>query len=198
MQAEGTLAGARILARRGSATCASLALWSLLAASVLAADSNITLTQSSLVATFRQQEVSVDGRFKVFSGTIDYDATRPSQTRATLIVDMNSLDTGDPDSDAEVLKPAWFDSRRFPQGRFQSTEITPGVAGHFEARGTLTIKGRTQTVSVAVTVQPVGRDNAFDGGFELSRRDFGIGDSSWGQVLDDKVRVRFHLVAAGG
>ncbi len=165
--------------------------------SVLAADGDVDLGQSSLIATFKQQHAPVQAPFRKFSGTIAYDAARPAAAVAELSVDMNSLDIGDSDSDAEVRKPAWFDSARYPQASFRATKITPGANGHFEASGPLTIKGKTQTITVAVSVQRSGRTNAFDGSFELSRKAFGIGDPSWEGALDDTVRVQFHLLAAG-
>lgn len=186
------------LLKRKSATWALLPLWLLLAAAVLATDSNLSLAESRLVATFRQESVAIDVPFKNFSGTIVYDAARPAATHAALIVDMNSLDVGDEDSSAEVRKPAWFDSTQFPQSSFHSTQITPGATGHFDATGILTIKGKARTITVAITVTKSGHSNTFDGSFELSRREFGIGDPTWDKVLDDKVRVRFHLLAAGG
>jgi len=166
-------------------------------AAVLAADGEVNLGQSSIVATFKQQHAPVEAAFKRFSGSIAYDAAKPAATVANLSVDMNSLDIGDDDSDAEVRKPAWFDSARFPRATFRATTITPGAGGHFDASGPLTIKGKTQTITMAVTVQRNGSANAFDGSFELSRRAFGIGDPSWEGVLDDTVRVRFHLLVPG-
>jgi polyisoprenoid-binding protein YceI len=164
---------------------------------VLAADDAINVGQSSIVATFMQQHAPVEAAFKKFSGSIVYDAAKPAATTASLSVDMNSLDIGDDDTDAEARKPAWFDSARFPQATFRATAISPGAGGHFEARGPLTIKGKTQTVTVTVTVQRSGGGTAFDGSFELSRKAFGIGESSWDGVLDDAVRVHFHLLVAG-
>jgi hypothetical protein len=46
-------------------------------------------------------------------------------------------------------------------------------------------------------MERAGHATSFDGSFDLSRKIFGIGDSSWEDVLDDKVRVRFHLQVAG-
>jgi polyisoprenoid-binding protein YceI len=168
------------------------------AAAALAADGYLNLSQSSLVATFKQQHAPVDATFKRFSGAIVYDAARPAATTATLSVDMNSLDVGDDDTDAEVRKPAWFDSTRYPQATFRSTSVTPGANGHFDVVGTLAIKGKSQSVTIAVTVKQVGNANAFDGSFTLSRKVFGIGDPSWDSVLDDAVAVRFHLLVASG
>ena len=167
-------------------------------AAALAADGNVNLSQSSLVATFKQQRAPVDAAFKRFSGSIVYDAARPAATTATLSVDMNSLEVGDDDTDAEVRKPAWFDSARYPQATFHSTSVTPGAGGHFDVAGTLAIKGRSQTVTISVTAKQIGGANAFDGSFTLSRKAFGIGDPSWDSVLDDAVAVRFHLLVAGG
>ena len=166
-----------------------------LAAAALAADSKVELASSSIIATFRQQSVPVDAPFRNFSGTIIYDAAKPAATSATLSVDMTSLDVGDDDSSAEVRKPAWFDSARYPQAVFHSSAVKPGAAGHFDATGTLTIKGRTQTITVGITAQSAGHGNVFDGAFEISRKAYGIGEPSWDGVLDDVVAVRFHLLA---
>ena len=163
----------------------------------LAADGAVNATASTLVATFTQQRVAVDAPFRNFSGTISYAAARPQDTTATLLVDVDSLDLGDADASAELRKPAWFDSARYPQAAFHSSAVRPGAGGHFDVTGTLTIKGHSQVITVAIALQPGAGGNAFDGSFELSRRAFGIGDPAWDSVLDDRVRVRFHLLAAG-
>jgi polyisoprenoid-binding protein YceI len=167
------------------------------AAATLAADTGLNVAQSSIIATFRQENVPVDAPFRTFSGTIHYDSAQPDRSSAVLAVDVASFDIGDAGYNAEVRKAAWFDGARFPQATFRSTAIKPGAAGHFDATGTLTIKGRAQAMSVAITVQRIGGADAFDGSFDLSRKAFGIGDPSWDDVLDDKVHVRFHLLNAG-
>jgi polyisoprenoid-binding protein YceI len=174
-----------------------LPLFCLGIAAVLAADGAIDLSQSSIVATFKQQNAPVEAAFKKFSGSIVYDAARPAATAATLTVDMNSLDIGDADTEAEVRKPAWFDSARYPQATFRATTTTPGANGHFDASGPLTIKGKTQTITVAVTVQRSGRANAYDGSFELSRGPLASATRPGKGALDDTVRVHFHLLVAG-
>lgn len=169
------------------------------AAVVLGADARpIDAKQSTLVASFKQQAVTVDAPFKRFEGSIQYDPAHAADTRATLHVDTSSLDIGDEDSDAEVRGVAWFDSAHYPTATFESTRITARDAQHFDASGNLTIKGRTRPVTVTVSVTPGAHGYVYDGGFELSRRDFGIGDPQWDPVLDDHVRVQFHLLADSG
>lgn len=178
-----------------AALCYALAAAGL-ATYVLAADGAVNPAASSITATFLQEHAPVDAPFRKFSGTISYSPARPQDTTATLLVDVDSLDLGDADASAELRKPAWFDSARYPQAAFHSSAVKPGAGGHFDVTGTLTIKGRAQVITVAITLQPGAGGNAFDGSFDLSRRAFGIGDPAWDSVLDDRVRVRFHLLAA--
>jgi polyisoprenoid-binding protein YceI len=164
-----------------------------IAAFALAADDAIEAGQSTIVATFRQMNVPLDAAFRRFSGTVVYDATHPAGARAAVDVEVSSLDIGDESYNAEVRKAAWFDSTHFPVASFRSTTISPGGADHFEATGTLSIKGRTQTITVPVEVKHAAHATAFDGHFELSRKYFGVGDPDWDEVLDDKVQLHFHL-----
>jgi polyisoprenoid-binding protein YceI len=159
----------------------------------LAADSNIDATKSTLIATFKQEGVPVDAPFRKFSGRIVYDAGNVAAASAALDVETGSLDIGDEMYSAEVRKPAWFDTAKYPTATFRSTGIKPVSAGRFDATGTLTIKGKAVTLTIPITAAT----NAFDGALVISRKAFGIGDPAWNGVLEDKVSVKFHLVSSG-
>ena len=178
---------------RGS--CFGFALAAIVAAcAAFAADSPLDSAKRSVEVTFRQENVPVDAPFKTFSGHIDYDASKPAAAKASLELDPGSLDLGSEEYSAEIRKKAWFDTAEFPKATFASTGIKPGAAGHFDAIGTLTIKGKPQTITVPVTVDTSGGVMAFDGSFDIQRSSFGIGDAQWNDVVDDTVRVKFHLV----
>jgi polyisoprenoid-binding protein YceI len=159
-----------------------------------AGDPTIDASKSSIIATFRQEKVPVDAPLKKFNGRIDYNAAQPNAAKAALEVDTGSLDLGSSDYDAEVRKKEWLDSATYPKASFISTSVKPGAAGHFDATGTLTMKGKTQTLTVPVTVTRAGNAMVFDGAFEISRAYFVIGSKEWEGEVDDKVKVRFHLV----
>ncbi|MGA2024275.1 MAG: YceI family protein [Steroidobacteraceae bacterium] len=150
--------------------------------------------KSTIVATFRQEGVPVDAAFKRFNGHIDYDPTRPNASKAALEITTGSLDLGSEEYSAEVRKKNWFDSATYPTATFISTALRPGDAGHFDATGILTLKGKTQTLKIPVSVGKVGAATSFDGEVQISRSTFGIGDPEWKDVVDDAVRVKFHLV----
>jgi polyisoprenoid-binding protein YceI len=162
---------------------------------LMAAQLNVgPATKSTLTATFRQAGVEVENPFTSFTGTVSFDPKNVAAAAALIEVDMASLDLGDPAYSAELRKKSWFDTAAFPKAVFKSTAIKPVSTTRFDATGTLTIKGKVQTITVPVTVNATG--NAFDGGFAISRKAFGIGDPVWEKTVDDKVSVKFHL--AGG
>jgi polyisoprenoid-binding protein YceI len=177
--------------RLARATAATLAVT---LAAAAAGDASIDGTKSSIVATFRQENVPVDAPFRKFSGHVLYDPAQPSAAKAALDVDAGSLDLGSQEYNAEVRKKDWLDSATFPKASFVSSAIMPGGAGHFGATGTLTLKGKSLTITVPVTVARVGAAQSFDGTFVISRKAFGIGSPDWSDVVDDKVSVKFHLV----
>ncbi len=168
----------------------------LLAAAVAGAagTAQIDAARSSIVATFRQENVPVDAPFMRFSGHIDYDPGQPNASKAAIEVTTASIDLGSQDYNSEVGKRAWLDSGTYPTATFISTAVKPGAAGHFDATGVLTLKGKTQTVTVPVSVGRSGAATSFDGELTISRAYFGIGDKDWNDVLDDKVRVKFHII----
>ena len=149
---------------------------------------------SSIIATFKQEDVPVDAPFKTFSGKIDFSAANPAAGKATLQVATASLDLGSADYNAEVQKPDWFNCAAYPNATFVSTSITAAAPGHLTATGTFTLKGRSETISIPVTVTTSGGATAYDGKLQISRKYFSIGSPTWSQVVDDTVQVRFHLV----
>jgi polyisoprenoid-binding protein YceI len=81
-----------------------------------------------------------------------------------------------------------------PKGTFRSTAIKPVSATRFDATGTLTLKGKAQTITVPVTVATGAAGTTFDGSFNISRKAFGIGDPVWDSTIDDNITIKFHLV----
>jgi len=182
----------RSLALRASGGALAAALVALAAGA--AGSPTIDASKSSIVVTFKQENVPVDAPFKRFNGRIDYDPALPTASKAALEITTSSMDLGSEDYNSEVRKKAWLDSGTYPTATFISTAIKPGAAGHFDATGILTLKGKTQTLTVPVSVGKAGTAMSFDGELQISRSYFGIGDKDWNDVLDDKVRVKFHII----
>jgi len=155
----------------------------------------LDVAKSKVSATFKQEGVPVEAPFGKFSGSISYDPKNVAAATALVEVETASLDIGEEAYNAEVRKPAWFDTAKHPKASFRSTAIKATSPTSFTATGTLTVKGRVLTINVPVTVKTTGGTTAFDGAYNFSRKAFGVGDPIWDDVLEDQVVVKFHLVS---
>lgn len=155
--------------------------------------------RSALAFVSQQMGVSVDGSFTRFSATLDFDPARPESGRATLDIDMASIDAGGPEANDEVKGKNWFDVKQHPAARFVSTSVKPLGNNRYEVRGQMMIKGRTREVAAPFTLKADGAGALLEGSFPLKRLDYGVGTGAWGDtsVVADEVQIRFRLAVAG-
>lgn len=158
-----------------------------------AAERAIDVSKSTVSAVFTQIGVPVEAPFTRFSGTVDHDPAKPADARATLVIDTASFDIGDDDYNAEVRKPEWFDSTRFPKATFTATGLVPAAGGAFEATGTLNLKGRSVNLKAPVAIRTGAGGTVYSGTATISRKAFGIGDPSWEDTVEDAVRITFTI-----
>ncbi len=163
-----------------------------IAATLLPAQSEITFTST-------QMGVPVDGRFRKFDAKVVLDPKKPEAGSVALTIDAASATLGVPETDAEFVKPNWFDTAKFAQATFKSTAIKALGGGRFEVAGTLTIKGMSQPLTVPVTVTPSGTNAIAAGSFTIKRLVFKIGEAEWADtsLVANDVQVRFKLALAG-
>jgi polyisoprenoid-binding protein YceI len=180
-----------------AATLAGLTL----VAPVRAAEYNaIAADRSSLDFVYRQMGVPVAGRFKKFAAQISFDPARPAAGKATLDVDLASIDAGSPEADDEVAGKVWFNTKGFPQARFVSSSVKSLGGNRYEVSGKMTIKGRTQEVSAPFTFTPQGGGAVIDGAFVLKRADFAIGEGAWADfgTVANEIQIKFRFLASAG
>lgn len=144
---------------------------------------------------FKQMNVPVEGAFKRFSAQVHFDPKQPQKSQAKIEVDLRSIDTGIPEADAEAQSPEWFDTARTPTASFISTAVRNPSPDRYEVTGRLTIKGRTQEITVPVRAERSGTSTVYAGRFSLKRLDFAIGEGIWTDTsaVANEVEVRFRL-----
>jgi polyisoprenoid-binding protein YceI len=101
---------------------------------------------------------TVRGRFTDFEGTLEAAEDNPSNSRAYGTVKVASIDTGEPDRDAHLRSPDFFDVERYPEMRFESTRIQHVEGGTYKIAGDLTIKDQTREIEVDATVEGAAED----------------------------------------
>jgi polyisoprenoid-binding protein YceI len=137
--------------------------------------------------------VATPGEFTQFSVALDFDSSSPGDGRLRVTVDLTAADMGDPDMNAVLFEPAWFDTQNFETAVFDSSEIVERSPGEFLATGTLDLKGIRKTVNVPFAWTQTEDKAVMAGELTLDRNQFGIGNGEWasGDAIGIDVRLAF-------
>jgi len=156
----------------------------------------IDTAKSSVTATARQIGVPMEGKFKKFDATVDFDPAKLATSAAKVEIDVSSFEIGDAETTKEVKGREWFDAAKFPKAVFQSTSIKAGAAGKYDVAGKLTIKGKTVDVVVPASYKQNAGGQVFEGVLPIKRTVFNIGDGEWKDtsVVADDVQIKFRIV----
>jgi polyisoprenoid-binding protein YceI len=178
------------------ATLTGFAMLSLFGAGLAHAD--VDLSKSTVIATTKQMNVPVDGKFRKFSAQLNFDPSKPTAGSANVSIDTGSYDLGADDYNKQAQGKEWFDSAAWPAATFVSSAIAPAGGNQYKITGKLTIKGKSQTVVVPVVIASQGATQTFDGSLPIKRSQFDVGTGEWKDtsVVADEVVIKFHLVAA--
>ncbi|HEY8424594.1 MAG TPA: YceI family protein [Limnochordales bacterium] len=142
---------------------------------------------------------TVRGRFRKMTGKLVGSPDRPDQASVELSIDVNSIDTAEPQRDQHLRSADFFDAEHHPTLDFKSRRIEPVGEGRYKVTGDLTMRGVTREVTVDVTFEgrvkdPWGNERVgFSAETRLNRKDWGL---NWNAILEaggvvvgDEVRV---------
>ena len=156
--------------------------------------------KSTVTFNFKQMGVNMAGKFRKFGAQLQFDPVKPEQAKASVEIDLASVDAGSKDADQELVGKSWFNTGAFPKASFASRQIRLVSPGEYEVTGTLTIKGQAREVKFPLKLTAQGPQAVFAGGFTVRRGDFAIGEGMWSKfdVVANDVQVSFQLVAQAG
>jgi polyisoprenoid-binding protein YceI len=131
---------------------------------------------------------TVKGRFTDVTGTVKSDDSDPAMGEVDITIASNSVDTREPQRDAHLRSPDFFDVENFPTLTFRSKRVEGAGGGdEFSLVGDLTIRGVTREVVLHVRSEgrvkdPWGGERAgFSATTKIKRSDFGL---TWNQLLE--------------
>ncbi|MGD9816287.1 MAG: cytochrome b/b6 domain-containing protein [Hyphomonadaceae bacterium] len=152
--------------------------------------------------TVRDEESGEDsrfeGRFTRWSADIRFDPDNLAQSAAAVSIDASSATDGVPVHDNWMPQAPWFDVASHATATFRTTEIRR-AGDAYEARGRLTIRGRSRDVRLPFTLAISGDSATMRGQVTLDRRDFDLGKDTEADDLvsrDVVVTVRIEAVRA--
>jgi len=121
------------------------------------------------------------GRLHIAKGWLRFDPDDWSQAATELDIDLASLDMGDAEWNAAVLKPAYLDAEKQRYAHFASTSVERKDDRHGVLHGQLTLRGITRAVSIPFTFNREARTifglhtiAGFSATAMLDRTDFGM------------------------
>jgi polyisoprenoid-binding protein YceI len=159
---------------------------------------------SDVSFTVRHMMVSrVRGHFTRFSGEI-VTAPNPLDSRVTVTIDLDSIDTANPQRDDDMRSANFLEIETHPEMTYRSTGIRQ-VGDHFVIEGELSLHGVTRPVELELEVNgftkdPFGGTRAgFSARTEIDRRDFGITTNipmdGGGVVVGERIQISIEIEA---
>lgn len=163
-----------------------------------AAQWTILAEESEIAFSGRAAGQTIEGKFERFSGSVRFDPEAPADTRAEVVIELDSLSTGNSDVDSTLPGESWFNTAEHPEAVFaaDSAAAAEGESAYVLG-GTLSLKGQTGEVDVPFTIDIANDTATASGDITINRLDYGIGPSGpiSGITVAEDVTVSFRLRA---
>jgi len=154
-------------------------------AQVEAQQKNWTAVKTDIRFYIRNAGLEVEGKFDDVKGTFVTD----QRSMPVLVIGtakVKSIDTGIGLRDSHLQGKDYFNAAAFPELRMQLLSINDKTA-----KFNITIRGKSKTYEIPYVWKVVQDQGQFSVSFELNRRDFGVGGSSF--MLSDDVNIKINL-----
>lgn len=130
---------------------------------------------------------TVTGSFKSFDASAESNGEDFNDASIEFSLDVNSIDTNQPDRDTHLKSADFFESENYPKISFKSTSFKNSGADNYKLTGDLTIKDVTKSVTLDVEHGGIATDfygnvkAGFDVSGKLSRKEFGL---QWNAITE--------------
>jgi polyisoprenoid-binding protein YceI len=136
--------------------------------------------------------MTVRGHFAEVTATGDIDVEHPERSTIEASINTASIRTHNEQRDNDLRSSNFLEIEKYPTINFKSTGIEPAGTDRFTLTGDLTIKGTTQSVTLAVVKYGefsdpmMGHRIGYAAEGKIKRKDFGM---SFDMMLDGKFIV---------
>ena len=149
---------------------------------------------------------TVTGSFKKFSGNIESEGDDFDGATVNFMLDVQSIDTNQPDRDGHLKSPDFFAADQYPEITFKNGKLKKISGDAYKLSGSLTIRGTTKVVELNVEYGGTMKDpwNNVKAGFEINgkinRKDFGLNwnalTEAGGMVVAKDVKIHINAELA--
>lgn len=142
--------------------------------------------KSSVEFVIRNVGIGVDGHFNTFSIETDFDENGELLSLSGEIK-VSSIETGIESRDEHLLKADYFDVKNHENITLVSEAVTIKSENVFSIVANLTIKGKTEQISVIVNRYKIDNQYKITSNFKINRRTFEVGGRSL--VMSNTVKI---------
>src|SRR5579859_1675102 len=124
--------------------------------------------------------MTVRGHFAEISATGTIDPDKPEASSVEVTMQSASIRTHNENRDNDLRSSNFLELEKYPTITFKSTKIEPAGQDRYTLTGDLTIKGKTQPVTLQlqrygeINDERMGHRIAFSAEGEINRHDFGM------------------------
>lgn len=116
----------------------------------------------------------VNGIFKTFSGSIQFDEAKLADSKFVLTIDVNSINTGNGLQNKHALGDEWFNADKYPNIKFTSSSFEKTASG-YSVKGKLQVKDVTKDITIPFTFTKSGNKGKFISSFSIDRSVYNVG-----------------------
>ena len=169
--------------------CFALALLGILFLSQPVSAATYTIDVDHTTVSFKIRHIlsHVQGQFRQFEGSFDYDPEKSETWKANATLQAASIDTNVEPRDKHLRSADFFDAEKYPTLSFVSTGVTDVTPTSAKLNGLLTIHGVEKPAVFDLQIQGVAKDPwgntraSFTATTTINRKDFGL---NWSKVLE--------------
>jgi len=138
--------------------------------------------------------LTTKGNLKGLTGTINWNSKNTNACTFLVSADATTINTNITSRDNHLKKADYFNVAKFPTITIKSTKIiSVDNINLFEMEADLTLKVVTKKIKIPFTANALTKGILFNGKFEIDRKDYGVGGSSFS--LSNTVKVNLNVIA---
>ncbi|MEM6344444.1 MAG: YceI family protein [Bacteroidota bacterium] len=167
----------------------TLCLLLLLTQSSLGLAQEIDLAKSSIDFVVTNLGLDVEGKFRRFSGTINFSPDKLEESSFEISIPVKSIFTDNSTRDEHLQEEEFFHAASHPNITFSAKEVKKS-GEQYILNGSLTIKGTSKQISIPFTYE----NATFSGEITIDRQDFSVGGSGFLDTIGDEVIIKINCV----
>ena len=144
-------------------------------------------TDTTIDFKIKNLGVYVKGTFTEATVMSNFNVKNLADSFINATIKINSIDTKNKKRDAHLLQDDFFDAVKYPDIKLISTKIEKISENNYKLSANLTIKNKTKSVEIPLDIQDDNKSITIRSSFNLNRRDYNVGGSSW--ILSNTVKI---------